>query len=297
MASEESYEAVFLLDGSALGDGSCERSTASCPSHHLDSPARLAACCQQVREQCPAARICAFVSMKGFQDVQNHAAELLPFVQWVPLGCGVLDFMLEFARKRGKKRRLQDVTLVSNCTDAIALCVDETNLNHMGFMFVDGELLMPGLTRTRSRAHAAPPPEVTAPVAGRSRSRTRSPNPGRGAESHTLHDSELDGESMEEYGALGDTQIDEETMTRLQGARQRATQGTTLGFADVSFMETQVVEDFPEGTEVTELVDTQPEGSPVASLDSKASRVSWALILRCFIFQFSSLRLRIETRV
>eukprot|EP00434_Breviolum_minutum_P025035 symbB.v1.2.022115.t1/scaffold1904.1/size96468/2 len=36
----------------------------------------------------------------------------------------------------------------------------------MGFMFVDGELLMPGLTRTRSRAHAAPPPEVTAPAAG-----------------------------------------------------------------------------------------------------------------------------------
>ena len=32
--------------------------------------------------------------------------------------------------------------------------------DHMGFMFVDGELLMPGLTRTRSRAHAAPPPEV-----------------------------------------------------------------------------------------------------------------------------------------
>lgn len=33
--------------------------------------------------------------------------------------------------------------------------------DHMGFMFVDGELLMPGLTRTRSRAHAPPPPEVT----------------------------------------------------------------------------------------------------------------------------------------
>eukprot|EP00435_Cladocopium_sp_Y103_P009632 s1453_g2.t1 len=60
--SEESYEAIFLIDGSALGSSS---SRATCSAHHLDDAERLVACCQQVQERCPSARIRAFVSMEG----------------------------------------------------------------------------------------------------------------------------------------------------------------------------------------------------------------------------------------
>mmetsp|Transcript_55408 Transcript_55408/g.87949 ORF Transcript_55408/g.87949 Transcript_55408/m.87949 type:complete len:105 (-) Transcript_55408:2-316(-) len=81
---------------------------------------------------------------------------------------------------------------------------------------------------------------------------------------------------MEDFGALGDTQIDEEPSTaRFRGLRA----GDHI---DLSFAETQVVEDFapPEAVasaEVKEqMVDTQPEGSQrMASQDSKASAVSW----------------------
>ncbi|CAJ1425337.1 unnamed protein product, partial [Effrenium voratum] len=73
----------------------------------------------------------------------------------------------------------------------------------------------------------------------RSRSRSRSRR-SRGEDSHTLRDSQLDGESLEECGALGDTQIDE-AEARPSGDRGRKKIGTC---EDLSFAETQVVEDF-----------------------------------------------------
>lgn len=284
--SEESYEAIFLIDGSALGSSS---SRATCSAHHLDDAERLVACCQQVQERCPSARIRAFVSMEGESvlSLGGDRASLQNLVQWVPLGCDVLDFLLEFARKRASKG--ETVNVVSNARGAIDACREFANFAHLGFMFVDGELLMPGL-RARPMptmpTMPRPAPEVTPHGSGRSR--TRSPRrvrtgTGSPADSHTLHDSELDGESMEEFGALGDTQIDEEPST----ARFRGLRAPPGDHIDLSFAETQVVEDFapptPEAVaseaevKEVEMVDTQPEGSQrmVASQDSKASAVSW----------------------
>jgi len=288
--SEESYEAIFLIDGSAIGSSS-RATSATCSAHHLDDAERLVACCQQVQERCPSARLRAFVNMEGESALSlggDRAASLQNLVQWVPLGCDVLDFLLEFARKRASKG--QRVNVVSNARSAIDACRD-ANFNHLGFMFVDGELLMPGLQRTMpNREPGATMPRGRAPEATLhgGRSRTRSPRrlrtgTGSPADSHTLHDSELDGESMEEFGALGDTQIDEEPST----ARFRGLRAAPGDHIDLSFAETQVVEDFapptPEAVasaEVKEqMVDTQPEGSQrsqrMASQDSKASAVSW----------------------
>lgn len=275
--SEESYEAIFLIDGSAIGSSS-RATTATCSAHHLDDAERLVACCQQVQGRCPSARLRAFVNMEGEAALSGGDRALWNEVQWVPLGCDVLDFLLEFARKCASKG--QRVNVVSNAKAVIDACRDFPNVNHLGFMFVDGELLLPGLHRA-PRCGAAVPDRRTRPAEGtlRGRSRTRSPRrvrTGSPADSHTLHDSELDGESMEDFGALGDTQIDEEPSTaRFRGLRA----GDHI---DLSFAETQVVEDFapPEAVasaEVKEqMVDTQPEGSQrMASQDSKASAVSW----------------------
>eukprot|EP00435_Cladocopium_sp_Y103_P034622 s2698_g9.t1 len=89
-------------------------------------------------------------------------ASLQNLVQWVPLGCDVLDFLLEFARKRASKG--ETVNVVSNARGAIDACREFANFAHLGFMFVDGELLMPGL-RARPMptmpTMPRPAPEVT----------------------------------------------------------------------------------------------------------------------------------------
>ncbi|CAE7354821.1 unnamed protein product [Symbiodinium natans] len=186
-------------------------------------------------------------------------------VQCVPFGCCVADFLLEFGRKRACNGR--DVIVVSNSSEVVESCQTVPNLRQLSYMFVDGELVMPGLrsctsstsSRTSSTQELRRGAHQLADRTGRKRSRSprRVDASGRAAgdvaeTSDTLRDSQLDGELLEEQlGELGDTQID-----GLQGfsdARPSAlaTGGLVTKLAvplDMAFCyaDTQVVEDISE---------------------------------------------------
>ncbi|CAE7465715.1 unnamed protein product [Symbiodinium sp. CCMP2592] len=209
---------LFLLDGSGLSHktggtegGHCGDDMAwTTPIHHLDMPEKLISCCRQVRELVPASRVRVFVDIHGFCRLQassNDDASLPPsWVQCVPPGCRVADFLLEFGRKRAGNGG--DVSVVSNAADVVESCqTSEPKLRQLHFMIVDGDLVMPGLRSQRSlRCEQEWRRCVHEPADRKGRKRSRSPRrvdmggPGQAGDveaSDTLRDSQLDGELLE----------------------------------------------------------------------------------------------------
>ncbi|CAE7817316.1 unnamed protein product [Symbiodinium sp. CCMP2456] len=265
-------QVLFLLDGSGLSHkpggterGHCGDGMAwTTPIHHLDMPEKLISCCRQIRELVPASRVRVFVDIHGFGRLQASSSDAtLPpsWVQCVPPGCRVADFLLEFGRKRAGNGG--DVSVVSNAADVVESCqTSEPKLRQLHFMIVDGDLVMPGLRSLRSPQSEQEWPGVHAPADRKGRKRSRSPRraemgrsgQGQAGEeaSDTLRDSQLDGELLEEpLGALGDTQID--GFQDFEDARPSAFPigglvpklAMPLDMA-VCYADTQVVEDLPQ---------------------------------------------------
>jgi len=81
---------------------------------------------------------------------QSGAARALEpsVVQCVPFGCRVGDFLLEFGRRKAAEG--VEVVVVSNVADIVMECrAASPGLSHLGFMFVEGEILLPGLTSSQ----------------------------------------------------------------------------------------------------------------------------------------------------
>eukprot|EP00439_Symbiodinium_sp_Y106_P007468 s4759_g1.t1 len=231
-----------------------------------------------------ASRVRVFVDIHGFCRLQASSsddASLPPsWVQCVPPGCRVADFLLEFGRKRAGNGG--DVSVVSNAADLVETCqTSEPKLRQLHFMIVDGDLVMPGLRSQRSpRSEQEWRRCVHEPADPKGRKRSRSPrrvdmeSAGQAGEveaSDTLRDSQLDGELLEEpLGALGDTQID--GFQDLEDARPSAFPigGSVpkltmpLDMA-VCYADTQVVEDLSQ-----ELVEQPKAASADASPNSAA---------------------------
>ncbi|CAE8653159.1 unnamed protein product, partial [Polarella glacialis] len=181
------------------------------PGHQLDTVDRLVACYSHIRLHQPGARILIFVDGAGQSCLQScweagsaaRAALDVAAIHCVPHGCEVSRFLLELGWKKAAQGC--SVAAVSNSADVVAGCaaVGRPALQHLGFMFVDDEVVLPGLETARRQ----PPPP-----AHRSRSRSRSgQRTAQGAEnedSATLHDSQIDGAMLEE-AHLADTLLDE----------------------------------------------------------------------------------------
>jgi len=82
-------------------------------------------------------------------------------VQCVPFGCRVGDFLLEFARRKAAEGC--DVIVVSNVADIVMDCRSAgPRLTHLGFMFVEDDILLPGLAPAERASNEAAAPEAVA---------------------------------------------------------------------------------------------------------------------------------------
>jgi len=273
---------LFLLDGSMLSDSAASNSSPWMPTHHLDSVPRLLECNVQLLAHLPAdSRVLVFVSQDGFNllrstiesEAESGGLSLEPAsVQCVPSGCKVVDFILELGRK--KAREGCQVTIISNTPEVVCGCDEAalSNLSHLGFMFVDGELVMPGLSALaavgqRQAEEAVPQAELTKRCSSRSRSRT----PPRRAKTteDTLRDSQLDGESLAEE--VQDTLVDGAGSAQ---AGLAALEGLTREEEDAfAYADTQVLEEFSLPREASGAGGSQESkvswGGGAASLDSE----------------------------
>jgi len=212
-----------LVDAGALGAAGSNEAAAF--SHHLDSLERLVACYRLLRQGCPQARVLVFLQGSGYSQLceewQRGGAQAQDLersdAQCVPFGCRVNDFLLALARQRAAEGcRVQ---VVSNAADIVmGIRNAGPRLVHWGFMFVEDELLLPGISCSRLRPGAPKrlPLRRTISklqVGGRSGAQGR-PGLAKGARpaesQETLHDSQLDGVALEEDSiAMADTQVDE----------------------------------------------------------------------------------------
>ncbi|CAK9094413.1 unnamed protein product [Durusdinium trenchii] len=87
----------------------------------------------------------AMIALGRFQQVRDEMSSNLQsdWVQCVPPGSDVVEFLLEFAHRRAS--RGCEVIVVSNASEVVSAV--EGKVSCLAFMFVDDELLMPGLRR------------------------------------------------------------------------------------------------------------------------------------------------------
>merc|ERR1711976_902193 len=90
-----------------------------------------------------------FMNSEGYSQIrsqQNTETALEPgCVQCVPFGCDVSDFVLEVGRKKAASGC--NVVIISNARKVVMGCLQFAvpHLSRLGFMFVDGDLVLPGL--------------------------------------------------------------------------------------------------------------------------------------------------------
>jgi hypothetical protein len=152
---------VFLLDAAALSSATCRKGWQLCStSHHLDTSEKLIACHHHLHQQQPHARILTLVETGGYgqlnmewQNVKDSStAEVISTLQCVPFGCRVTTFLIELATQRSTKG--SKVAVISNDVDVV-VASRVCSWHHLGFMFVDGEILLPGLNLVAGSAHAS----------------------------------------------------------------------------------------------------------------------------------------------
>lgn len=149
---------LVLIDAGALGaylPGQVAKVNVSpwtAPAHHLDSLQRLLSCFRHVRSRLSSAHILIFVEAEGHRRLCSEwrsasgAASEIPSVDvhCVPFGGGVGDFLLEVGRLRATEG--YEVSVVTNLASTIVkLRSIGTRMEHLGFMFVEGSIVMPGL--------------------------------------------------------------------------------------------------------------------------------------------------------
>jgi hypothetical protein len=145
---------IFLVDVGgmySIPDASSDRIAVR---HLLDSPSRLLSCCELIRHTRPEAQTLAFLESTSYGRLMGSlhsgdigAASLRSFqsgFQCVPFGCEVSTFLLEFASRRANGGA--EVVIISNTVDIVLQSrAPGTRWRHLGFMFVENELILPGL--------------------------------------------------------------------------------------------------------------------------------------------------------
>jgi len=159
---------LILVDaGELFAPATCDRKPWT-PSHDLDTAERLLACYRLVHEQRPDARVLSFVEQSGharlcdeWQKGARPAIDLST-LHCVPYGCKVSPFLLEFAAQKSAEGC--EVGVVSNDVDVVLQSkASGRRWRHLGFMFVDGELVMPGLANATEAAPPMGPPRGALP--------------------------------------------------------------------------------------------------------------------------------------
>jgi len=154
---------LFLLDAGEMYAASTPAAGCASTRHSLDSAERLLACYELVRERRPEARILMFLESAGYEQLLSswqkggHAplATFRSALQCVPFGCQVSAFILELASRRSSVGA--EVAVVSNDVDVVVQSrLQQNRWRHLGFMFVDGDLILPGLV---AGVNVAPPPQ------------------------------------------------------------------------------------------------------------------------------------------
>lgn len=179
-------EALVLVDAGALGRQapSPPRLRGEAPVHRLDSPGRVAGCCQAVRRRRPGARILIFLGGDGYRRMWAEWHKLGPsaplkldVLHCVPFGCRLSSALAELAEAKASEGC--DVAVVSNDADIVVRSqLPGTRWRHQGFMFVEGHLILPAqaLDFPRVLLNISPPGSVRGVLAVRgTASRSRSP--------------------------------------------------------------------------------------------------------------------------
>jgi hypothetical protein len=111
---------------------------------------------------------------RGIQDAM--LADIIASLNCVPFGCKVANFLVELAAQR--IARGFEVAVISNDVDIVVAsrATPEVQWKHLGFMFVDGELLLPGLKQFLS-LRQAPDTSRSAKTQDLSRYKCRMPSP------------------------------------------------------------------------------------------------------------------------
>jgi len=185
---------LVVVDGTSFGTGP---GPGRHPAHVIDRLSHLASCHRLVVEQRPDATFLVFLDESSHKrlcsELQQHPRSALASacLHCVPFGCLPKVFVMEFARR---KAHHSEVFVVSNDPDVVT----ESNLGvswrRLGFMFIQEDLLLPGLS-----------PTAIAPQS--SRSMLKKPRgswdlgDGTGEDSETLRDSDLDGVALDDETA------------------------------------------------------------------------------------------------
>eukprot|EP00747_Dinoflagellata_sp_TGD_P036661 gnl/TRDRNA2_/TRDRNA2_138616_c0_seq1.p1 gnl/TRDRNA2_/TRDRNA2_138616_c0~~gnl/TRDRNA2_/TRDRNA2_138616_c0_seq1.p1 ORF type:complete len:569 (-),score=135.04 gnl/TRDRNA2_/TRDRNA2_138616_c0_seq1:291-1997(-) len=172
-----SAKVVFLLDAGTLAAPNrrpAPLALASPPTHSLDTVQRLGACYKAVLERRPDARALVFVEQAGYDHLSaawargDLSAVDISACQCVPFGSRVVTLMLAFAKNRAKDDC--EVVVISNDIDVVLEAgVAGTQWRHVGFMFIEDELVLPeiGLSATSGRPASLPAqtsPTTSAPL-------------------------------------------------------------------------------------------------------------------------------------
>lgn len=148
---------LFLLDASTMSSATVLKKTweLQAASHHLDSCKRLVTCYKYIRSHRADAQILTLLEADGFSQLIDEwrgsqdvlICEIVPSLQCVPFGCRVTAFLLEIAAQRITKG--WEVAIISNDVDIVVASRGGNNAKwqHLGFMFVDDEFLLPGLAK------------------------------------------------------------------------------------------------------------------------------------------------------
>mmetsp|Transcript_120560 Transcript_120560/g.213249 ORF Transcript_120560/g.213249 Transcript_120560/m.213249 type:complete len:724 (+) Transcript_120560:62-2233(+) len=173
-AAGQASPCIFLVDASKLFTMSASQvgQLWSPPSHHLSTNDQLLECYRQIRDRRPDARILTFLEGSGYSNLCSEWSASgaqsadVPTLQCVPFGCKVSAFLVEFADRKAAEGC--EVAAVSNEVEVVMASLRTPNVSwrHLGFMFIDSEFILPGLS------HA---PVATALPAGHAG--TRPPRP------------------------------------------------------------------------------------------------------------------------
>lgn len=253
--------AIIVIDGSSVTvDRAESRQPWGSETHCLNSVDRLLTCCEEIARTCENVRVLVFVTERGYkrlrlrfessqsEQVNGVTTSLAPSsVQCVPFGCQVADFLLEFASRKAAEGL--KVAVVSNAPDVVAACRDSplVNLSHQAFMFVEDDVILPGLrlwhsgcleqqsSLSNSNKGEQQSLELTPNLKQAPNASVRTESPPRkrlrilaeeekADDSETLHDSQLDGEELD----VGEPTDAEEAKTRAYD--DEAYQDTQLDF-------------------------------------------------------------------
>jgi len=145
---------IFLVDAGEMSVSTTAKSSHLDAQHLLDRPERLLACCKLIREKRPEARLLVFLESSGYglvcssgQHDDVDMTDLSAFrsaFQCVPFGSQASTFLLELASRRTACGA--DVAVISNNVDVVVHSrAPGTKWRHLGFMFIEGDMVLPGL--------------------------------------------------------------------------------------------------------------------------------------------------------